>query len=79
MYSTQLGAAYVGDYRDLLVQLPPESVDLAIMSPPFALQRQKAYGNEDQSAYVEWLVEFCRLVYRALKPTGSFVLDLGGA
>lgn len=79
MYVTPLGAAYVGDSRALLAQLPPNSVDLAITSPPFALQRQKAYGNERQSAYVDWLVEFCRLVYRALKPTGSFVLDLGGA
>lgn len=79
MYTTRLGAAYVGDSRDLLAQLPPCSVDLAITSPPFALQRKKAYGNQEQSAYVDWLVEFCRLVYRVLKPTGSFVLDLGGA
>jgi len=48
-------------------------------SPPFALQRQKAYGNEDQSTYVDWLLQFAELVKRVLKPTGSFVLDLGGA
>jgi site-specific DNA-methyltransferase (cytosine-N4-specific) len=79
MYTTPLGAAYVGDSRHLLAQLPPCSVDLAITSPPFALLRQKAYGNQDQSVYVDWLVDFCRLVFRVLKPTGSFVLDLGGA
>jgi DNA modification methylase len=79
MYSTTLGAAYVGDSRELLAQLPAASVDLAVTSPPFALQRKKAYGNEDQSEYVDWLVAFCRGVYRVLKPTGSFVLDLGGA
>lgn len=79
MYVTPHGSAYLGDSRELLQQLPAESVDLALTSPPFALQRQKAYGNEDQEAYVDWLIEFCRHVYCVLKPTGSFVLDLGGA
>jgi DNA modification methylase len=79
MYRTQLGAAYVGDARELLKRLPAESVDLAITSPPFALQRQKAYGNEGQETYVDWLLDFCRAVHRVVKPTGSFVLDLGGA
>src|SRR5208337_1906262 len=44
-----------------------------------ALLRQKSYGNEDQADYVAWLVEFGRAAHRPLKPTGSFVLDLGGA
>jgi site-specific DNA-methyltransferase (cytosine-N4-specific) len=48
-------------------------------SPPFALQRQKAYGNEGQDTYVDWLLSFCADIKRVLKPTGSFVLDLGGA
>lgn len=48
-------------------------------SPPFALQRQKAYGNKDQAEYIDWLMEFAALVHAKLKPTGSFVLDLGGA
>lgn len=79
LYSTPLGAAYVGDTRTLLAQLEGESVDLVMTSPPFALQRQKAYGNEDQDAYVDWLVGFCSGVRRVLRPSGSFVLDLGGA
>ena len=79
MYRTPLGAAYVGDSRQLLKCIPDESIDLALTSPPFALQRQKDYGNEDQASYVDWLVEFCREVFRVLRPTGSFVLDLGGA
>jgi site-specific DNA-methyltransferase (cytosine-N4-specific) len=79
LYETRLGSAYVGDARDLLEQLEDETVDLVLTSPPFALQRQKEYGNEDQSTYVDWLLGFCREVYRLLRPTGSFVLDLGGA
>jgi site-specific DNA-methyltransferase (cytosine-N4-specific) len=50
-----------------------------ITSPPFALQRQKAYGNRDQADYVDWLAQFGKHVRRVLKDDGSFVLDLGGA
>ncbi len=64
---------------DLLANLPDGSVNLILTSPPFALQRQKEYGNFDQSEYGDWLLEFGRLVYRKLREDGSFVLDLGGA
>ncbi len=78
-YETANGRAYLGDARVLLRQLEDESIDLVLTSPPFALQRQKSYGNKDQSTYVDWLVEFCRDVRRVLRVTGSFVIDLGGA
>lgn len=79
LYTTTYGAAYVGDALDLLKQLPEESIDLVLTSPPFALQRQKEYGNVDQDEYVEWLLAFGKEVKRVLQKTGSFVLDLGGA
>ncbi len=78
-YFTSNGAAYCGDSRDLLRNLPDNSLDLVMTSPPFALQRQKAYGNKDQSEYLDWLLEFGQLVFSKLKPTGSLVLDVGGA
>jgi len=52
---------------------------LVVTSPPFALLREKEYGNHDQLAYVEWLCSFGPELRRVLKPTGSFVVDLGGA
>lgn len=79
VYRTDLGTQLTGDSRVLLDSLPNACVDLIVTSPPFALLRKKAYGNEDQSAYVEWLSEFGRAAHRVLKPTGSFVIDLGGA
>lgn len=78
-YSTQFGAAYVGDSMRLLADLPDRSVNLVITSPPFALQRQKEYGNRDQNDYVDWLIQFGSVVYHKLRDDGSFVLDLGGA
>jgi site-specific DNA-methyltransferase (cytosine-N4-specific) len=52
---------------------------LVLTSPPFALRRQKNYGNVDESEYVEWLKPFGKQVFRVLKDSGSFVIDLGGA
>jgi DNA modification methylase len=78
-YQTGLGEAWIGDSLDLLKRLDDSSVDLVITSPPFALQRQKAYGNKDQHEYIDWLTQFAKLVHTKLKDTGSFVLDLGGA
>ncbi len=76
---TNKGMFFNGDSLELIPQLKDESIDLVITSPPFALQRQKEYGNKQQSEYVEWLTEFARKLIPKLKNTGSFVLDLGGA
>lgn len=79
IYTTQLGQAYCSNSLTLLKELPTASVDLVMTSPPFALQRQKEYGNLNQNEYINWLLEFTIEVKRILKNTGSFVLDLGGA
>ena len=79
LYRTCYGEAYVGDALDLLKSLSDDSVDLVLTSPPFALQRQKEYGNRGEREYVDWLLSFTPEVKRVLKETGSFVLDLGGA
>jgi len=78
-YTTKYGAAYLGDSLELLNKLESNSIDLVMTSPPFALQREKSYGNVEQETYVNWLFAFCEKVYRVLAPQGSFVLDLGGA
>ncbi len=79
VYTTEHGEQLCGDSRTLLTAIPDDSVDLIVTSPPFALLRKKKYGNEEQAAYVAWLREFGQAAYSALKPTGSFVIDLGGA
>jgi site-specific DNA-methyltransferase (cytosine-N4-specific) len=78
-YKTGKGAAFIGDSRELLAELDDNSVNLVLTSPPFALQRQKEYGNLDQHEYIDWFLEFGKLVYKKLAPDGSFVIDFGGA
>lgn len=77
-YSTRHGAMFLGDGSEILKRLPQECIDLVITSPPFALNRQKEYGNEPVEQYIDWLMPFCTEIHRVLKPTGSFVLDIGG-
>ncbi len=79
VYRTPLGLQVSADSREVLARLPHESVDLIFTSPPFALLRKKTYGNEEQAEYVSWLLDFGRAALPVLRPTGSFVLDLGGA
>jgi len=79
LYITEFGSAYVGDSIELLDCLEPNSINLVVTSPPFALQRQKSYGNQDQDHYIDWLLGFCEKIYHVLTPDGSLVLDLGGA
>lgn len=79
LYRTANGEAHVGNALDLMAELPDASIDLVMTSPPFALRRQKTYGNVAETEYVEWMKPFGREVFRVLRDSGSFVLDLGGA
>lgn len=79
LYRTARGQAYVGDSLELLAELPDNSIDLVMTSPPFALRRQKTYGNVEETEYVQWIKPFGQEIFRVLKESGSFILDLGGA
>jgi DNA modification methylase len=72
-HKAQFGTIYHGDSLILLNRrLDPESVDLIVTSPPFGLVRKKKYGNVDADEYLSWFK-------RVLKPSGSLVIDIGGA
>jgi len=81
VYSTDLGKAYQGDSRSLLdsEDVSPDSVDLIFTSPPFALTRQKDYGNKAADEYLSWFETFVPVFSRVLADTGSLVVDVGGA
>lgn len=78
-YSTSLGSAYAADSRQFLSALQENTVDLVVTSPPYALHYKKEYGNVEKQDYVEWFMPFARSIFRALKPDGSFVLNIGGS
>jgi len=78
-FQTVRGAAFLGDARDVLKALPDKSVDLVVTSPPYALHFKKEYGNVDQPMYVDWLLSFSPDIRRVLRPSGSYVLNIGGS
>lgn len=71
-----------GNVFDVLPSIPAESIDLVITSPPYWGLR--SYGVEGElgaeptmEAYLENLMRWVKEVYRILKPSGSFVLNIG--
>lgn len=71
-----------GDVRERLKELPPDSVDCCVTSPPYYGLRD--YGvagqiglEETPDAYIQELVNVFREVRRVLKPTGTVFLNLG--
>ena len=78
-YETQLGQAYLGDSLELMKKLPDSSINLILTSPPFALTRQKEYGNKLEQDYIDWFLQFSKEFYRLITDNGSVAIDLGGA
>ncbi|GAX35221.1 DNA-methyltransferase [Nodularia sp. NIES-3585] len=78
-YTQNLGKAYLGDSLKLIKSIQENSINLILTSPPFALTRQKEYGNPSADKYIEWFLPFAQEFKRVLTDNGSFILDLGGA
>ena len=78
-YTTDLGTAYLGDSLNMMKEIPDFSIDLVLTSPPFALTRQKEYGNKQEQEYIDWFLQFSKEFHRILANKGSLVIDLGGA
>ena len=73
-----LNTFITGDCEQVLKEIPSDSIDFVLTSPPYADKRD--YGNENSSIspdeYVEWFLPKGREIYRVLKPTGSFILNI---
>jgi DNA modification methylase len=78
-HKTKRGQIVLGDSLGYMASLKGESVDLIVTSPPFGLVRKKDYGNVESHEYVEWFKPFGLQCKRILKPSGSLVIDIGGA
>jgi site-specific DNA-methyltransferase (adenine-specific) len=65
-----------GDSKDELKKLPSNSIDLIITSPPYADQRKNTYGGIHPDEYVGWFLPISEQLFRVLKPTGTFILNI---
>lgn len=80
-YQDDLVTLRHGDALDVLKTIPPESVDVAMTSPPYWGLRQydtAGIGLEPTpSEFINNLAAIFAEVQRVLKPTGSFWLNMG--
>jgi site-specific DNA-methyltransferase (adenine-specific)/site-specific DNA-methyltransferase (cytosine-N4-specific) len=67
---------FLGDCKEVLKTIATDSVDLIFTSPPYADQRKNAYGGVSPDKYVEWFLPISGELFRALKPTGTFILNI---
>ncbi len=83
LYETELGIQYLGDSESI-----PDSkyfkdlkgkVNLIFTSPPFPLNKKKAYGNLKGDEYLEWLGNFGPIFSELLASDGSIVIEIGNA
>ena len=74
-------AVTAGDCRELIANLPHESIDVLVTSPPYWGQRlSKGFGVEDDPRdYIASLVDMFAAFLPKLKATGIVWLNIGDA
>lgn len=77
-----IGEVHQGNAKDVLKDIPNNSVDCVITSPPYWNLRD--YGVEEQlgaedtyEEYIQNLAGICSLIKKVLKNEGNFALNLG--
>ena len=70
-----------GDCLAGMRELPPESIDVVVTSPPYNLDIAYASYRDDgpRPAYLDWCYAWAEELRRVLKPAGSFFLNVGGS
>jgi site-specific DNA-methyltransferase (adenine-specific)/site-specific DNA-methyltransferase (cytosine-N4-specific) len=67
-----------GDCFELIKDIEDNSVDLIITSPPYAdiVNYGKNISIKKPQDYCDWLLPLFNEIYRVLKPSGSFILNI---
>lgn len=65
-----------GDCLTLMRDMPANSIDSIVTSPPYAMQRKNQYGGIPEHEYPDWTVRWMAEALRVLKPEGSLVLNI---
>ena len=71
-----IATLFLGDCREKLKDIEPETIDLIVTSPPYANQRASTYGGIKPDAYVEWFLPIADELQRVLNPSGTFILNI---
>jgi site-specific DNA-methyltransferase (adenine-specific) len=73
------GNFYLGDCLSVFAQLPPESVDVIVTSPPYNLgiQYNRYQDSLSREDYLAWTHTWVAAAARVLRPDGSLFLNVG--
>lgn len=77
LFTTTLGRAIWAEAETAVGLFSDNSIDLIVSSPPYPLQRKKVYGNREEAAHVEWLLEVLAAWKQKLTLSGSLILNMG--
>lgn len=70
-----------GDALVVLRSMPNDCIDCVVTSPPYYMKRQYLGGGigleKTYQEYIDNLLSITKEIYRVLKPTGSFWLNIG--
>ena len=66
----------LGNCLDVLKNMPDNSIDLIVTSPPYADQRKNTYGGISPDKYVEWFSPITKELLRVLNQKGTFILNI---
>ena len=67
-----------GDCFELIKDIPDNSIDLVITSPPYVdiISYGKDVSVKKSTDYVDWILPLFKEIHRVLKPSGSFILNI---
>lgn len=68
-----------GDCIKRMLELGPETIDIAITSPPYniGIKYNQYADNLDQDSYLRWIESVFNELYRILSPNASLFLNVG--
>ena len=72
----KLDHIYNDDCLKILKELPANSINLIVTSPPYADNRKQTYEGVPISKYVEWFLPISQELHRVLRKDGSFILNI---
>ena len=83
-YKTSLGVMFQGTAEKFLTSIYGRQeyrhkIQLLLTSPPFPLNRKKAYGNLTGDDYINWLGNLAESFQELLTDNGSMVIEIGNA
>lgn len=75
-YRGERYAIYKGDCRELLGNLPADSIDLTFTSPPYNIGKE--YEKvQPMAEFIDWCAGWIEKVHRATAADGAFLLNVG--